>query len=43
VRIGAWCNKRRLQYKQGSMPPDRIAALEAVEGWWWTAEDMLEV
>jgi hypothetical protein len=43
VRIGAWCNKRRLQYKQGSMPLDRIAALEAVEGWWWTADDMPEL
>uniref|UniRef100_A0A383VYY7 Helicase-associated domain-containing protein n=1 Tax=Tetradesmus obliquus TaxID=3088 RepID=A0A383VYY7_TETOB len=42
VRIGAWCNKRRLQYKQGSMPPDRIAALEAVDGWWWTADGMPE-
>ncbi|KAF6258176.1 hypothetical protein COO60DRAFT_1639326 [Scenedesmus sp. NREL 46B-D3] len=40
VRIGAWCNKRRLQYKHGSMPPDRVAALEAVQGWWWTADDM---
>lgn len=39
-RIGAWINKRRLQHKQGVLPLDRVAALEAVEGWWWTADDM---
>jgi hypothetical protein len=40
VRIGAWSNKRRLQYKAGTMPADRVAALEAVPGWWWSADQM---
>lgn len=40
VRIGAWCNKRRLQYRSGLLPADRAAALEAVPGWWWAAEEL---
>jgi hypothetical protein len=40
VRVGAWCNKRRLQYKAGLLPADRVAALEAIPGWWWSCEDM---
>lgn len=40
VRVGSWVNKRRLQYKQGIMPLDRIAALEAIENWWWSCDDM---
>lgn len=40
VRIGAWCNKRRLQHRQGQLPADRAALLEAVDGWWWEAEDV---
>lgn len=42
VRVGAWCNKRRLQYKAGGMPADRVAALEAIPGWWWSCEQMPE-
>lgn len=43
VRVGAWCNKRRLQYKAGTLAADRVAALEAVPGWWWSCEQMLEL
>jgi hypothetical protein len=25
---------------QGAMPADRVALLEAIDGWWWSAEDM---
>jgi hypothetical protein len=40
VRVGAWCNKRRLQYKTGTLAADRVAALEAIPGWWWSCDDM---
>lgn len=40
VRVGAWANKQRLRYRQATMPPDRTAALEAIDGWWWSSEDM---
>jgi hypothetical protein len=39
-RLGAWCNRRRLQHKAGALPADRVAALEGVPGWWWSAGDM---
>lgn len=42
VRVGAWCNKRRLQYKAGTLAADRVAALEAIPGWWWSCDQMPE-
>jgi hypothetical protein len=40
VRVGAWCNKIRLKYKAGGVAADRVAALEAVPGWWWSSDQI---
>ncbi len=35
--LGGWVWRRRLDYRLGRLAPDRIAALEQVPGWQWTA------
>ncbi|TDU04190.1 helicase-like protein [Streptomyces sp. 846.5] len=38
-RLGGWVNSRRNQYRDGHLPADRAAELEALPGWVWdTAE-----
>jgi hypothetical protein len=36
-RLGSWVNNRRTEYKQGRLPPDRVAELETLPGWVWKA------
>jgi hypothetical protein len=33
--LGAWVGTKRLQYKNESLSPERIAALESLPGWEW--------
>jgi superfamily II DNA or RNA helicase/DNA-binding transcriptional regulator YiaG len=35
--LGAWVSRQRTDFNAGRLPEDRIAALEAVEGWTWDA------
>jgi hypothetical protein len=35
VHIGEWVDDQRAAYKNGTLPPDRIAGLVAVPGWRW--------
>lgn len=34
-RLGQWVVNRRVDHKKGKLTPDRIAQLEAVDGWAW--------
>jgi len=34
--LGTWCNQQRQNYKKGKLSPERIAALESIEGWYWS-------
>jgi hypothetical protein len=34
-KLGLWANTRRVDYRKGKLSPERIAALEAIEGWEW--------
>ncbi|HVT77889.1 MAG TPA: Helicase associated domain protein [Acidimicrobiales bacterium] len=36
-RIGAWANKQRTAHAAGRMAQERVDALNAVPGWWWSA------
>jgi hypothetical protein len=36
IRIGRWIGTQRQAYKAGALPPDRIARLEALQGWAWS-------
>jgi len=33
--LGTWVNSRRSEYKKDKLSPERIKALQAVEGWLW--------
>ena len=33
--LGSWVNDQRVAYRRGLLPPDRVAALEAVPDWTW--------
>jgi Helicase associated domain len=35
-RLGQWASMQRVHYHAGTMPPERIQALEAVPGWQWS-------
>ena len=35
VRLYFWVNRRRNEFREGLLSADRIAALEAIEGWAW--------
>jgi len=37
VRVRAWVEARRSDYRAGALTPDRIAALEGIIGWSWHA------
>ena len=39
VRLGAWVNKRRAEYKKGKLSKERIELLDAVPGWIWDPGD----
>jgi hypothetical protein len=41
--LGAWVNKRRLAYRAGKLPAEQIQALQAVPGWWWSAEELYDM
>ena len=34
-QLGKWANKRRGEYRKGTLGPERIALLEALPGWSW--------
>ena len=36
-RAGLWQSNRRVVYKNGKMPQERITELEAISGWTWSA------
>jgi superfamily II DNA or RNA helicase len=42
-RLGIWMITQRLQKKNGTLPAERIAILEAIPGWLWTMHDYNEV
>ncbi|KXO92980.1 Helicase associated domain (plasmid) [Tsukamurella tyrosinosolvens] len=35
LRLGAWIVQQRIAYRNGTLSPERIRALEAVPGWEW--------
>ena len=37
--LGTWVSKQRHRYKTGKLSQEKIAALNAVSGWCWEAED----
>jgi superfamily II DNA or RNA helicase len=37
--LGPWVNAQRRNYKRGFLSAERIAALEAVPGWWWNPRE----
>lgn len=37
--LGTWVNGRRGDFRAGRLGPDRIAALEAIDGWVWNPYD----
>ncbi len=38
-RTGLWVNRRRLDYAEGKLSAERIAELESIPGWVWSARD----
>ena len=36
-RLGTWVDARRQLFKKGKLSPDKIAELEAIQGWVWRA------
>jgi hypothetical protein len=34
-RLGPWVSVQRVDYKRGELSPERVAALEAIDGWDW--------
>ena len=39
MRIGQWVNVQRTRFQEGGLPPERVAALEMLPGWVWSAND----
>ncbi|QDD95132.1 Superfamily II DNA and RNA helicase [Roseomonas mucosa] len=40
--LSSWVVRRRVDYRAGSLEPDRIRALEAIPGWSWVAPRKLQ-
>jgi len=36
VKLRGWLDSQRNRYQRGTLSPEQIEALEAIEGWWWT-------
>ncbi|MHB1886916.1 MAG: helicase associated domain-containing protein, partial [Acidimicrobiales bacterium] len=36
AKAGRWASKQRQCHSRGTLPQDRFAALDALDGWWWT-------
>jgi superfamily II DNA or RNA helicase len=39
LRVGKWAARRRREWHEGTLLPERVAALEAIEGWTWNPTD----
>jgi hypothetical protein len=33
--LGSWVNNRRTEYRAGTLPPERTAILDSLDGWSW--------
>jgi len=36
VKLRGWLDSQRNRYQRGTLSPEQVKALEAIEGWWWT-------
>jgi len=36
-RLGKWCSRQRQYYKKGKLENDKVAMLEVIRGWYWSA------